>query len=566
MASLRSSTLCLVATTTAAAAIAACSSGDKRDRPEPIPSVAAPPEPLVCAPVNPGAAPIRLLTRAQYNNTVADLLGDETAPADSFPPENKVLGFDNNASAHQANPLLVNELLTAAEGIAARAMLGSIDQFVPCAMDGQEPDECGPGFITEFGKLAFRRPLEQVELDAFVDLFERTRAADGFREAVQLVLEAMLQSPQFLYRPDSYTAVTPASGAIHMSPYQMASRLSYYLWNTMPDAELFAAAEAGGLQSEEEIETQARRMLAHDKARPVIIDFHRQWLGLDDFSGIVRDLDPRYAVYEDVLLDDLRISLEMFIDHTFWNGGTVEALFTSNTIFLNSALADVLRIPFLPDSSPGGPGEFAPVLADENQRTGLLTQPGLMALLAHSDQTSPVQRGVFVRETILCDHLPDPPPNVDTTPPDPDPNASTRDRFAEHTQDPNCASCHVLIDGVGFGFESYDHIGRYRAEENGIAVDVSGNVAGQGEDLITGPFVGARDLSLKFAQSMQVRDCIVTNWYRFATGRVETEADLCSIEQARVKFNETNGDLKELLIAMTLTDAFRYRPPEGHDQ
>jgi hypothetical protein len=188
-----------------------------------------------------------------------------------------------------------------------------------------------------------------------------------------------------------------------------------------------------------------------------------------------------------------------------------------------------------------------------------------MAMLAHSDQSGPVQRGVFVRERILCIDVPPPPPNFNPIPPDPDPNLTTRERFKVHTASAACAGCHRLIDGTGFGFENYDQLGRYRSEENGQPVDASGEMLGTQEAGLDGDFTGVAQLSQRLAQSALVQKCLSTNWYRYAMGRVETEADNCSLGDVQQKFVASGGQLKELLVALTLTDAFRYRPALPED-
>jgi hypothetical protein len=202
---------------------------------------------------------------------------------------------------------------------------------------------------------------------------------------------------------------------------------------------------------------------------------------------------------------------------------------------------------------------FAPVNAADG-RIGLLTQPALMAMLAHSDQSGPVQRGVWVRERLLCLDVPPPPPNLNPVAPDPDPNLTTRERFAVHTSATACASCHRMIDGTGFGFENYDQLGRYRTVENGIAVNASGEMVATGEASVDGPFTGVLELSQRLAVSERAQRCFSTNWYRYAMGRVETEADGCSLQDVQKKFAATGGQFKELLVALTLTEAFRYRP------
>jgi hypothetical protein len=190
----------------------------------------------------------------------------------------------------------------------------------------------------------------------------------------------------------------------------------------------------------------------------------------------------------------------------------------------------------------------------------------LMAMLAHSDQSGPVQRGVFVRQRLLCLDVPPPPPNFNPIPPDPDPKLTTRERFAVHTQSSGCFACHKLIDGTGFGFEAYDHLGRYRTQENGLPIDTSGEMIGTTDPAVDGPYNGVLELSNRLAVSPRVERCLATNWYRYAMGRVENEADGCSLREVQQKFTASGGQFKELLVAVTLTDAFRYRPAISGDQ
>jgi hypothetical protein len=517
-------------------------------------------EPLECSDVEPGPAPARLLTRVQYENTVLDLLGDTGEPARNFPVENVVLGFENNAEVHIASPLLVEAHMNAAAEIAARAVEARLDVLAPCAAsDDAGMLECGRAFIDSIGLRAFRRPIEAAEAELFQDLFTRSLPL-GYPGAVRLVLEAVLQSPQFLYRVDSLGAPAPTeeTGAVLVGPYETASRLAYFLYGSMPDDELLAAAARSELGTAEQVEAQARRMLDDTRTRAMVADFFRQWLDLGRLAVAARDpgsdaIDPATVSL------DLRGSLARYVDSVFWDqGGTLADLLVSPTVWVNKRLADAFGL----SHSASDEATFIAV-EQPDTRAGLLTQPGLMALLAHADQSSPVQRGVFVREHILCERIPDPPPTVDNSPPDPDPGATTRERFKVHTEEPVCQSCHRLIDPIGFGFEEYDHLGRYRETENGSPIDASGEVIESADPALDGPFEGARELAERLAASPRVKSCLVTHFYRFAMGRLEEEADRCSLEQVTETFTASEGDLRELLVALTLTDAFRYRRPFG---
>jgi hypothetical protein len=557
--------------------IAACSqSDDSEDQdipvgpevPPKVPMMMGVPDqtPVDCSGLTAGAAEARLLTRLQYDNTVRDLLGDTSAPAQTFPAENTLLGFGNNADAHRASLLLAEGHLEAAESLAAAAVARGVDALLPCAA-GDRSEACVAQFITQFGYRAFRRPLEADESDPLLALFREALPLWGFDKALELLIQTFLQSPQLLYRTESLASASSEKAApqiITLDSYQVASRLSYLLWNTMPDDELFALADAGELTKVEVVQAQARRMLDDERARSTVADFYAQWLGVASFAGLAREFPgaPSVTAYN----DSWRASLDRFVQHTFWEeGGTVASLLTSQSVFADAPLAELYGYGAV---SPGAvdPGAVDPAndlnvpFIDPN-RAGILTQPALMALLAHADQSAPVQRGKFVREQLLCHQLPPPPPDVDTTPPDPDPNATTRERFGEHSANQRCASCHRLLDRVGFGLEAFDQVGRFRTEEYGLPVDTSGFIEEAKLDpSIEGEFAGAVDLATKLSTSPQVEGCFATQWFRYGMGRAEQDVDACSLDQLKSDFAATGGDFKELLVALATTDAFRYRP------
>lgn len=518
---------------------------------------------LVCEGVNTIAAESRLLTRVQYDNTIRDLLGlDLRLAQDLFPLENTANGFSNNARAHQASPLGVEKYLEAAEVLSVELSSDELQVFVPCEL-GTADESCAAGFVSEFGKRAFRRPLTEEEASVLLKVFQNTAPKYGSEEGLRLVFQALLQSPQFLYRPESISVATAESGAVQLGSYEMASRLSYFLWNTTPDETLFDAADKDELRTAEQIEAQARRMLEDPRAREVALDFNRQWLGLDRLDSIVREETP--GISPSVTIDPMQLpqswreSLERFLGEIVFDGeGTVHDLFSSPVVYLDAELAALYGV------EPPSEG-FARVELDPDERAGLLTQPAMLALFSHPDQSAPIQRGVFVREQVLCQPIDSPPPSVDQTPPDPDPNLTTRERFAEHTAIPGCNECHKKIDGIGFGLENYDQLGRFRAYEFGIPVDASGELLEATEERLNGKFDGAVQLSKRLADSAQVEDCIATQWYRYATGRVENDADGCSLQQVQDAFRASGGSFKELLVAITLSDAFRYRRPGSQD-
>ncbi|HEY6078539.1 MAG TPA: DUF1588 domain-containing protein [Polyangiaceae bacterium] len=500
-----------------------------------------------CEATQPGVAPLHLLTRFQYDNAVRDLFGDTSRPARAFPPENEADGYRTNAAANPANPLLVENYLIAAETVAARAAAG-VAELAPCA-EGGDQAACGYAFIGSFASRAFRRPASEEELMPLMKLFD-AGLSKGYATGIELVIQAVLQSPQFLYRVEALKSATPETGAIALGSYELANRLAFTLWGSVPDAELMAAAASGTLVTAKDVEREARRLVESSKARDIVRDFSEQWLMLSRLEGAARDgttLEPT------VLAGSLKGSLAAFLDDAYFGASSsFDNVFTSPKVWFDQAMA--------PLYGAGEPQSGFEARTMDDPRSGLLSQPALLTLLSHSSQTAPVLRGVFVRERILCLEVPPPPPDVNVNPPDPDPNATTRERFRQHTEQAACSACHKLIDGIGFGFERYDQLGRYRATENGLDVDESGSVIGSEEAGLDGDFVGVAELSSRIAVSPRARDCLATHWYRYSFGRRETAEDQCSLDQLKQRFAASAGNLKELLVGLTLTDSFLYRP------
>lgn len=553
-------------------------------RPPVIPEVPDPVMPefdnLTCADVTPVLTEGRLLTRLQYQNTVTDLFQGQIDGVwtTSFPAENEVLGFRTSAEFHRATPWLAEAQMVAAEAIAAEVRT-KLDAIAPCATthaeavppDGmQEALACARGFLSTYGFRAFRRPLTTAEEQPYLELFEQAAAQQGSAYGLELVTQALLQSPQFLYRLEAPGSPEATNGAGELvDSFGLASRLSYLFWNSMPDDELFAVAQAGTLVEPEVLRSQAERMLASPRSVASIRDFADQWLGLDALSGAVRNqaqptdeagapLDPaaEAPMATSQYAGAWRSSLLTYVSEQYVGNAKFRDLMSAPDVYVDRSLAPLYSTAVPTDTPDGG---FVRVEFAAGERSGLLTQPGLMAMLAHSDQTAPILRGVFVRDKILCQPTPPAPPTVDPTPPMLDPNATTRERFAQHTADASCAGCHSLIDPIGLGLENYDQLGRYRATENGLEIDSSGSLVGLREEAIVGDFVGATGLSQRLSESVQAQTCFVTQWYRYGMGRVEQTEDLCSIKELVQGFLESDGDLRQMLLSFVETDAFRYR-------
>lgn len=482
-------------------------------------------------------APAPLMTRYEFDNTVRDLLGVDRQHAwEQWPSESAGGGFENHVASHIVNPLHVRKMMEVAETVAAEAAAnGALGQHGP---------------LDDFLLRAFRRPPFDDEVAAFASLHEDATARWGAQRADEMLITAVLQSPQFLYRLELTNEFAP-NQLLQNSSYEMASRLSYMLWATMPDEELFAAAARDELTTVEQVEQHARRMLADPRAADMVSHFYRQWLHLDSLRTVVKDA----SVFEEVtqpLGQDWLASIDAFVRDVH-DGGTLRDLMTSPTVYVTPELAALYDV--------DAPDALEPMQLP--QRAGLLTQPALLALLAYPNQSSPVHRGIFVREKLLCQPIPAPPDDAAIEAPDPDPNATTREKFAQHTADAACAGCHALIDPIGFGFEAYDGVGRYRTVEHGLPVDASGALHSSGDPSADGPFDGALQLVERLAESSTLQRCVADQWTAFALGRPASGADLCSTVDIRERFAQSDGSFEELLVAIATSDAMRYRVVQG---
>lgn len=499
--------------------------------------------------IEPGRSPIRRLTRAEFNNVVRDLLSDTTAPARSFAPEEESLGFDNNADALGMSGLLAEQIMEASEKLAAVAVT-ELDAIAPACDPLKEGESaCARKFITTWGKRAWRRALSEEEITELLALFEKGKADGGYKPGIELVIQRMIQSPYFMYRVEEGDPATLKDGAVRLTGYEQASRLSFFLWNSTPDDALMGDAESGKLETAEGVAEVARRMLKDPRAKQSVANFHAQWLELGKLETAPKDA-TLFPDFDLAMRASLRKETETFVDAVFWNNGSFDEFLLAPYTYMDSNVAGIYGMP-----APSGSG-FVKVALDPSQRSGILTQPSILALHAKSNQSSPVHRGKFVRERLFCMQLPPPPNDIVIEPPDPDPSASTRERFKEHSTNPACTGCHRMMDPLGFGFEHYDAVGKWRTKDGSFDVDARGEIHATDSD---GTFTGAIELGKRLAQSKQVKACIVTQWFRYTYGRGETESDSCAMKHLNESFAKAKYDLRELMIALTQTDAFRFK-------
>jgi hypothetical protein len=494
---------------------------------------------------------LRRLTHQQYNNTVRDLLQEPTDPASQFPGEDYVNGFKNQYQSQSLSPIQAEAYSLAAERVAANAFRrGDSRHLIPCSPGGADDADCRSRFIRAFGQRAFRRPLEPEEVARFTALFQ---GEHDFLKGAQTVIEAVLQSPSFLYWMEQ-------TSNAKWKPYAAASRLAYFLWDTMPDDALLDSAARGELNSSDDVARMARRMLDDPRAKQSLDDFVSQWLRFDRALTAARD-QRFFPLFNRDLAAAMAEEAKRFIGYLVWNDANFMEAFTANYGFVNSNLAAVYKVPA--PAREYERVEFPP----EQQRSGLLGQALFLTLTSKLEDTAPTGRGLFVREQFLCQHVPPPPPGVDTNLPvlDQIHPLTNRARLATHTTDKSCAGCHALIDPIGFGLEKFDAIGMYREkqkllffpeyhggpkkpkpQEIELTLDTAGRVAG----LPDPDFTSARQLGELLAHTSQCQECIVKQVFRYMSGRLDTRADAPVIRRALEDFESSGFRFKTLVVSL----------------
>jgi hypothetical protein len=331
----------------------------------------------------------------------------------------------------------------------------------------------------------------------------------------------------------------------------VADRLAAFIWHSIPDATLLGAAEAGALDTPQGIATEAERMLTDVRGRDGLVEFFNQWLDIEKLSTTEKNAEV-FPAYDAELRTAMWQETMSFVDFVVRQGDAkLSTLLLSDLALPSGPLAAFYGVPAAQALTPVNPA----------MRSGLLTHPSVMAVHAHADQSSPVKRGAFIFDRVLCSALPDPPPTVNANPPKVDPNATTRQRFELHRANPSCATCHNMLDPVGFAFERYDATGRYRETEGGLAIDTSGTLTGTLDS--DGPIAGATELAQRLSQSAQVRDCMATQWLRYALRQQEGDADACTQQRLQAAFRDGGGDVRKLMLAVVQSDAFRYKSTRG---
>jgi hypothetical protein len=501
-----------------------------------------------------GPSPLRRLSRTEYQRTVRQLFAPLQIPDLDIVPDKAASGFDNNEKTQTVTPDLVNDYFVAA-GQVAGVVSANAAAFAGCSYGSPaEAQACAGQVASSFGPRAYRRPLTDAEQATLESFLIANAEKHGFETALGMLVQGVLNSPHFLYRPEWGVPDPSTPDALPLDSYELASRLSYFLWQSMPDDALFAAAESGALAKPEGLRAEAERLLADGRAREAVADFHRQWMDLDLMKEMSRDTTLFPAWNNSTMPPVLAEATAKYLDHVFWDSeGTLSELLTAPKAYVNDTIAPLYGV------APPGSSELVLVDLDAGQRAGILTQAGPMAAMAHEKFDAPIIRGVFILRKMLCAKLGAPPPDVPDIPPADEGEGpmTTRMRIEQSHTGNTCTSCHDRINPLGFAFGHYDAAGQWRTEENGLPIDATGETFNLGE------YDGAIELSGMLAASEDVRACVVTHWFRFAMGRTEAPDDGCALDALTGTFTEGGGTMRDLLLDIVSSDSFRYRSPMG---
>jgi hypothetical protein len=505
---------------------------------------------------DPGRVTLHRLNRAEYNNTVRDLLGTQLAPADDFPIDDRGSGFDNMADVLTLSPLHLSVYHAAARSLAGEALANPAQRAGLIGCDLATGDACTRVVLQAFAYRAWRRPVTEAELDRLLAVVSVARTnGDSTEEGLSLALQAVLMSPHFVFRVE--LDEDPTSPTPHpLSPYELASRLSYFLWSSTPDTALLESAQSGVLASESALREQATRLLRDARAQSLVENFAGQWLHL----RAVDTLEPDRTLFPNVdaeLLSSMKAETELvFRDIAFANAPLLDLL-TGSYSYLNDRLAAHYGLPAVGSTTPQRVD-----LTGHATRGGFLSHAAFLTLTSHPDRTSPVVRGKWVMDELLCATVPPPPADVNLAGVSmaKEQGLTQRQALEIHRQDPKCFGCHQLMDPIGLGLENYDAIGSYRTSDAGSAIDASGQLP-SGES-----FAGAKELAARIAAKPEFARCAAKKLYTYALGRPPLETaghlDVPTLDGLAQALQQGGFSWSELVARIVTSPTFTQRRGE----
>ncbi len=491
----------------------------------------------------PGRKSLRLLTRAEYYNTVKDILKVASDPTGSFPIESAVNGFPNNVEMNSVSSDHLSAYVDAAITIADNSKT-QLATLVGCSESAGA--SCAQKVIDVLGPKLYRRPLTADEKAAAINVYNKGATVSA-REGMTALISSLLVSPAFLYRSEI------GNNSNSLDAYEIASALSYFFWGTSPDDALTADAASGKLTSPDEIVVQGTRLWKDPRSRYLTDQFAHGWLESQSILAASKDASLTSTFTADIQKAMLKEADDTFEYLMKQPAATFATVIASDFTIGDQTLANYYN------GQATNDGTVSKIKFPNTTRRGLVSLGAVMAAKARPEETHPIKRGDFALEKMLCFVPPPTPKDLMVQIPAKDPTKTTRERFAAHSSSPACAGCHVKIDGIGFGLEDYDTLGRYRTMENNIPVDTSGTMVGvDGGDI---KFSGGGDLASKLATSTQAKRCFSVQWYRYAHGRslLMEDADVCSSRDLAVKFSKGDIALPDLLLKIISGPSFLKR-------
>jgi hypothetical protein len=502
-------------------------------------------------PFAPAPATISRLTYAQYQASVSDLFGEGIEVPTDLEVDTPLHGFTTiGASSVTIGPRAAEQYEAAATSLATQIFADPArgDAFLGCTpAAASASDPCIRGFVERFGLRAWRRPLETAEVDEVATLAQTT--GEALRDPYQGLLYAtssMLQSPHFLFRVERGE---PDGTRLRYTGYEIAARLSYFLWGTTPDDDLLQAAQRGDLDTIDGIRAEAERLLDSPRARESLTHFWFEYLTLDRLASTSKDatLFPQWTPQ---LIASMRGEVErQFQDVVFDRDADFRDLLSSRITFVDAELAALYGLP-----APAEPGTWTRVeLPADGPRAGLLGTAAFLSLNAHATVTSPTFRGKFIRVNLLCQDIPPPPPGVVTSldTGGTEGPRTMRMKLEAHRANPICAGCHEQMDPMGLGLENFDPIGAYRTTDQGLPIDSRSDVEGAA-------FENARELGEILREEPAVGACVARRLYRHALGHVEIETEEQAVRDLSQHFAGAGYSFRELVLALVASDGFRF--------
>lgn len=502
----------------------------------------------------PAVGGLRRLSVEQYQSSLRDLIGPEIVLPTRIEPDRRIEGLASvGSSIANTSKRGVEQYVAASYDVATQAMADDAvrARLVTCTPTATVDDACAEQFVTAFGARAYRRPLEATEVAALVDVAGEAASTLGdFHDGLVYAMAAILQSPSFLYRAEVGEDDPANPGLRRYDGYELAARVSFFLWNAAPDQALIDAAASGALLTDDGLGAEVERMLADERARDGVRAFFTDMLHLADLDRLNKDPDVFVHFSAELGAIARQETLAVIEDHVVDQRADYRDLLTTRTTFLDRKLASIYGVP-----APSLEGFQRFEFPSDSLRRGILGHVSFLALNSHAASSSAVRRGQFVREVLLCGSIPAPPANANTAIPEPTDEARTlRDRVLIHFQNPTCRGCHQLMDPVGLAFENFDGIGRFRTIENGALIDPSGSINGR-------YFADASELGEVLHDHPDVPRCLVRTMYRYATGHVEVQSETSVLARLEQAFADQGFDVLSLMRTVVLDPGFRTASP-----